>query len=141
METWNAIRTERAGLVDALAGLSVDAWRQPSLCAGWSVREVVGHLVATARMTPPAVFGKLLVNGVRFQAMAAADIRRTLDGCSTADLVGVYRSLVDARAAPPGPATSWLGETIVHGEDIFRAMGAYRDHPIEHVVAVLDFYQ
>jgi hypothetical protein len=33
------------------------------------------------------------------------------------------------------------GETIVHGEDVFRALGGYRDHPIGHVVAVLDFYK
>jgi len=28
----------------------------------------------------------------------------------------------------------------VHGEDVFRALGGYRDHPAEHVVAVADFY-
>jgi hypothetical protein len=29
----------------------------------------------------------------------------------------------------------------VHGEDVVRALGPYRDHPIEHVVAVADFYK
>jgi hypothetical protein len=61
-------------------------------------------------------------------------------GAVGAELVALYRSLVDARTAPPGPATSWLGETIVHGEDIFRALGGYRDHPTGHLVAVADFY-
>jgi uncharacterized protein (TIGR03083 family) len=56
-------------------------------------------------------------------------------------LVDLYRSLVDARSAPPGPAPSWLGETIVHGEDIFRSLGRYRDHPVDHVIAVADFYK
>jgi uncharacterized protein (TIGR03083 family) len=72
--------------------------------------------------------------------MTAAAVRRVLDGRGNTDLVSVYRSLVDARTAPPGPATSWLGETIVHGEDIFRALGDYRGHPTEHLTAVADFY-
>ena len=140
MDTWNAIRTERASLVDALAGLPDSAWGQPSLCTGWSVREVVAHLISTAQLTPPAFFGKLIASGFRFQAMSAANIRRVLDGRGDAELVALYRSRVDARTAPPGPATSWLGETIVHGEDIFRALGGYRDHEIGHVTAVADFY-
>ena len=140
MDTWNAIRAERASLVDALADLPDDAWERPSLCGGWSVREVVAHLVATAQMTPPAFFGRMIASGFRFQAMTAANIRRVLDRRSNAELVAVYRSRVDARTAPPGPATSWLGETIVHGEDIFRALGGYREHPTEHLIAVADFY-
>ena len=51
------------------------------------------------------------------------------------------RSRIEARTAPPGPAASWLGETIVHGEDVFRALGGYREHRGEHVVAVADFYK
>src|SRR5215213_2134313 len=103
MDTWNAIRTERASLVDALAGLSDDAWQQPSLCVGWSVREVVAHLISTAQMTPPRFFGRMIASGFRFQAMTGANIRRVLDGRSDAELVTLYRSLVDARTAPPGP--------------------------------------
>ncbi|MCU7727599.1 maleylpyruvate isomerase family mycothiol-dependent enzyme [Actinoplanes sp. KI2] len=140
MDTWNAIRTERAALADALNQLSGDSWNRPSLCAGWSVREVVAHLIATARMTPPKFFGRMIASGFRFDAMTAAAIRQVLDGHDNGELVALYRALVDARSAPPGPATSWLGETIVHGEDIFRALGGYREHPADHVVAVAHFY-
>jgi uncharacterized protein (TIGR03083 family) len=140
MDTWNAISTERASLADALTRLSGDAWDQPSLCAGWSVREVVAHLIATARMTPPKFFGRMIASGFRFDAMTAAGIRRVLDGHDNGELVALYRSLVDARTAPPGPAPSWLGETIVHGEDIFRALGGYREHPADHLIAVAGFY-
>jgi uncharacterized protein (TIGR03083 family) len=140
MDIWTAIRAERASLVDALAGLPDDAWHRPSLCAGWSVREVVAHLIATAQMTPATFFGRLIASGFRFQAMTATNIRGVLDGRGNADLVTIYRSLVDARTAPPGPTISWLGETVVHGEDIFRALSGYRDHPTEHLTTVADFY-
>ena len=140
MNTWDAIRAERAALVDALAGLPDEAWDRPSLCAGWPVRDVVAHLIATAQMTPPRFFARMIASGFRFGHMTRGNIRRVTDGRSDADLVVAYRSLVNARAAPPGPTVSWLGETIVHGEDIFRALGSYRDHPAEHLTAVADFY-
>src|SRR3954468_10203989 len=101
MNTWNAIGTERASLADALIRLSGDAWGRPSLCAGWSVREVVAHLIVTAQMTPPKFFGRMIASGFRFDAMAAANIRRLLDRHDNGELVTLYRSLVDARTAPP----------------------------------------
>jgi uncharacterized protein (TIGR03083 family) len=141
MNTWQMIKIERSSLVDALAGLPDADWDMPSLCAGWSVREVVAHMVSTANMTPPRFFFKMAGSGFSFQKMTRREIQQVAAGKSDTDLVGMLRSRVDARTAPPGPTASWLGETIVHGEDIFRALGAYRDHPIEHLVAVLDFYQ
>ena len=140
MDTWDAIRAERASLADALAALPAGAWDEQSLCVGWRVRDVVAHLIATAQMTPPKFVGKLAASGFRFQDMAAKDIRRVTAGAADADLVALYRSLSASRNAPPGPAASWLGETIVHGEDVFRAVGEPRDHPAEHVTAVATFY-
>lgn len=140
MDTWDMIRSERASLVDALAGLAPADWGKPSLAAGWTVRDVVAHMIATAQMTPPRFFAGLIGTGFRFNALSTKDIARVRAGRSDAQLVDTYRSLIDARNAPPGPAVSWLGETIVHGEDVFRALGGYREHPIAHVTAVGDFY-
>ncbi len=42
---------------------------------------------------------------------------------------------------PPGPADTWLGETIVHGEDIRRPLGISREYPTAAVVRVADFYK
>jgi uncharacterized protein (TIGR03083 family) len=140
MGTWDMIRTERASLVDALAGLPADDWSRPSLASGWAVRDVVAHMIATAQMTPPKFFAGLAGTGFKFNAMSEKNIAAVRTNRTDADLVGTYRSLVDSHSAPPGPATSWLGETIVHGEDVFRALGAYRDHPADHLSAVSDFY-
>src|SRR4051794_36003655 len=117
MDTWQAIRAERASLVDALAELPAGAWDKPSLCTGWSVRDVVAHMIATARMTPPRFFVNMVRAGFNFDAMAKRNIDDTIAGKSHDDLVAEFRALVDARSAPPGPTVSWLGETIVHGED------------------------
>ena len=141
MDTWQMIKAERASLVDALATLPDANWDKPSLCTGWTVREVVGHMIATANMTPPRFFAKMAGSGFNFQTMTRKEVERATAGRTNAELVDRLRSRINARTAPPGPAPSWLGETIVHGEDVFRALGSYRDHPIEHVVAVADFYK
>jgi uncharacterized protein (TIGR03083 family) len=135
------IRAERASFVDALAALPDSAWGRPSLCAGWSVRDVVGHMISTASLTPPKFFIDMAASGFQFNRMAQKNIQNVTSGRTNKDLVEEYRARVDSRNAPPGPATSWLGETIVHGEDVFRAVNGYRDHPIEHVIAVADFYK
>lgn len=141
MDTWGMIRAERAALADALSTLDEDAFAAPSLCPGWTVRDVTGHLIATAELNPPRFFGAIISNGFNFGAMTTKAINQVTEGATGADLVSRYRSRVDSRNAPPGPAPSWLGETIVHGEDIFRALGTYRDHPADHLVAVARFYQ
>ena len=42
---------------------------------------------------------------------------------------------------PPGPATTWLGEVIVHSEDIRLPLGISHTYPTDAVVQVADFYQ
>jgi uncharacterized protein (TIGR03083 family) len=141
MNTWDMIRSERASLSDALATIPESDWSKPSLCDEWTVRDVVAHMIATAQMSSPMFFGKMAISGFNFQTMTGKEIRRVSAGRSNPELIGAYRSLVDAHTAPPGPALTWLGETIVHGEDIFRAIDGYREHPTNHVIAVADFYK
>jgi uncharacterized protein (TIGR03083 family) len=138
---WDMISAERAALADDLEKLPAADWDRPSLCAGWTVRHVVAHIVATATLTPPAFFVKLARSGFRFPRMVQAEIDRLAAAHDPAGLVAALRSRVHARTAPPGPTVSWLGETIVHGEDVFRALGGYRSHPVEHLTTVADFYK
>ena len=41
---WQHIDDERAWLADLLESLAQEAWQQPSLCEGWTVRDVAAHL-------------------------------------------------------------------------------------------------
>src|SRR5215475_1112807 len=135
------IKDERASLVAAFVTLPATAWNAPSLAAGWSNRDVLAHMIATAQMTPPKFVGAMLGTRFDFKAMSNKRIAEVRAGKTDEQLIDTYRSLVNARTAPPGPSASWLGETIVHGEDIFRSFGAYGDHPVDHVIAVADFYK
>jgi uncharacterized protein (TIGR03083 family) len=41
---WQAIDAQRTSLTALLDDLADDEWQQPSLCAGWTVRDVAAHL-------------------------------------------------------------------------------------------------
>jgi len=43
-QVWQVIDAQRRSLADLLDDLSDDEWRRPSLCTGWTVRDVAAHL-------------------------------------------------------------------------------------------------
>jgi uncharacterized protein (TIGR03083 family) len=141
MDTWKMIDSERRLVVEALTDLPADSWPSPSLCKGWTVKDVVGHMIATSYMTPAAFFGKLIASGFSFNSVQEKGIRERTTGKSPDEMVATLRSRVGARNKPPGPLETVLGEAVVHSEDIFRSRGSYLDHPIDHVIAVADFYK
>ncbi len=51
-DIWPTVHAERAALAADLAGLTDAQWDAPSLCTGWSVRDVLAHLSAAASLGP-----------------------------------------------------------------------------------------
>src|SRR4249920_1896678 len=68
---WPLIHGEREALAADLATLTDEQWATASLCPGWSVRDVLGHMIATAKMTQGAFFAHLARAGFRFHDMSA----------------------------------------------------------------------
>jgi uncharacterized protein (TIGR03083 family) len=62
-------------------------------------------------------------------------------GGSPADTLAVFEPVLTSVKHPPGPAETWLGETIVHAEDIRRPLGIKHAYPTEAVARVADFYK
>ena len=48
------IAAQRAELAEVLAGLPAPSWDEPTLCAGWRVREVVAHITMPFRFSAAA---------------------------------------------------------------------------------------
>ena len=46
MDIWSMIAAERRTLADAMDTLTPDQWAAPSLCYGWTVRDIAGHLIS-----------------------------------------------------------------------------------------------
>jgi uncharacterized protein (TIGR03083 family) len=139
-DTWPVIQTERKTLVSDLAGLSQDQWSATSLCSDWTVREVLAHMTATAKITPAGFFGKMLGSGFSFTRMQAKDIAAEQGG-SPADTLARFEAVVPSRKHPPGPSDTMLGETIVHAQDIRAPLGIQHEYPIDAMVQVADFYK
>jgi uncharacterized protein (TIGR03083 family) len=139
-DLWASIAAEREALAGDLAALTDDQWRTPSLCEGWTVEQVLGHMTATAEKTVGGFFASMVKNGFNFTKMADADIAARTAGGPKSTLAA-FRSIVTSRKHPPGPTTTWLGETIVHAEDIRRPLHLAHTYDPVALREVADFYK
>ena len=137
---WPAIHAERQALVEDLEPLEESQWRTPSLCDGWSVAKVVGHMTATTKNTPPKFFAAMIGAGFRFDAMVSKGADRESEG-SGAETLARFKAQIATTTHPPGPLDTWLGEMIVHAEDIRRPLGISHSYEMAAVVRVADFYK
>jgi Mycothiol maleylpyruvate isomerase N-terminal domain len=116
-EVWTAIDDQRRALVHLLEDLSEEEWRQPSLCHGWTVRQVAAHLAlqnTTWPAMPRAVLDLLRRGGMNGAIHAM--------GCRHAEL----------------PVEVIIGEIrdyLVHGQDIAVPLG--RTLPMSPRLAVI----
>jgi uncharacterized protein (TIGR03083 family) len=140
MDIWPVIHDQRKALAADLKGRGGEEWATPSLCSQWTVRDVLAHMTSAARLTPPAFFGKLIGSGFNFEKVQASGIAGNR-GSSPADTMARFEAVLTSVKHPPGPADTWLGETIVHAEDIRRPLGIVHHYPTDAVVQVASFYQ
>jgi uncharacterized protein (TIGR03083 family) len=141
MDLWPAIDDERRNVVEYVKSLPDEAWTLPSLCPGWTVRDVVAHMVALTEINLGSFISGMLSNRFSLNRLNASGVRRIAGSCSIAQLIERLGARVTARSHPPGPVTTLLGEIIVHAEDIHRALGNFGSHPMENLTAAADFYK
>lgn len=137
---WPIIHAERQALVADVEPLSEEQWATQSLCADWTVRDVLAHMTATAKMTPPQFFGKFVGSGFRFNAMNARNAAAER-GSSAADALARFKQQLAATSHPPGPIDAMVGEVVVHGEDIRRPLGIKHRYSDEALTTTADFYR
>jgi uncharacterized protein (TIGR03083 family) len=136
---WPTVHAERASLAGDVADLSAEQWATPSLCAEWTVHQVLAHLLSAAKMTPPRFFAKFGAARFNFNNFTARQV--ALEGAGgPAATLAAFRAVQGRESAPPGPKETWLGEAIVHGEDIRRPLGIRHEYPMDAVTRTLGFY-
>jgi uncharacterized protein (TIGR03083 family) len=131
---WKHIDGQRTALADFLDTLTPAQWSSPSLCKGWSVRDVAAHLTHS-HLGLRTVARAAVASGFRFDAMMN---RLVLSDNRTPDqITASLRAMVGSRRRPPTPTPmDPLMDVLVHGQDIAIALGADRPMPIEAAVAV-----
>jgi uncharacterized protein (TIGR03083 family) len=85
------IAAQRTELAEVLAGLPAPRWDEPTLCAGWRVREVVAHITMPFRYGRGRFGLELAKSRGRFNEMADRVARRDAAETSPADLTGAVR--------------------------------------------------
>jgi uncharacterized protein (TIGR03083 family) len=129
---WAAVRAMRLTVADLLESLQPAEWDAPSLCRGWRVRDVAGHLsivptistwdlVATA---PRAGFNPNRINTV----LAVRNGSRPPDVI----LEALRAHAGDRRTARVLDARDALFDVIVHSQDIALPLGRHVDVPPDH---------
>ena len=79
-------------------------------------------MTSAAKLTPPACSGKIIGSGFSFNKVQEKGVAAQR-GATQADTLANFESVVNSVKHPPGPNQTWLGEVIVHSEDIQRALG------------------
>lgn len=139
-DVWPLVHAERRALADDLGAVTREQWATPSLCARWTVLDVLGHMTATAKMTTGRFITSLAGSGFSFDAMVDKALAvETAHGPSAT--LAEFRANISQTTCPPGPKPSWLGETVLHAEDIRRPLGLRHDYDPEAVIRVADFYK
>jgi len=136
---WPLVHAERAALAEDLAALDDAQWAHPSLCERWMIEDVVAHLTAAASIGPLRWFASVL--GARFDFDLHND-RRLAEyrGATPAETLERFRRIVTSTTSAPGPTAAWLGEVVVHAQDIRRPLGLVRAPSVGAVTEVARFY-
>src|SRR3954462_2444621 len=131
-DVWRAIDDQRRQLVGLLEDLSDKEWDHPSLCEGWTVRQVAAHVAlqnTTWSMLPRGVLDMIKSRGMNgaIQAVACRHALRPTDQITAEirDRIGVWRPL---------PTVTYLESAIdylVHPQDIAVPLGRRLEMPTD----------
>jgi uncharacterized protein (TIGR03083 family) len=135
-----AVSAERHRLADSVADLTAEQWSTPSLCAAWTVRDVVAHLTVTTRVTVP----RLLRGAVRargsFDRLAIDLAAERAVAHTPAELVAQLReSAASTRRMPGSSPMDPLMDLVVHAQDVARPLGRRHVSPPDVVAASLAY--
>lgn len=118
------IAAQRTELAEVLAALPAPGWDEPTLCAGWRVREVVAHVTMPFRYSGPRFMLELAKSRGRFNEMSDRVARRDAAGLSVGALTEAVRSNAGHPWKPPGGGwTGALAHDLIHGMDITVPLG------------------
>lgn len=138
-QSWKHIHEERTRLLNVLDNLEPHQWQAASSCAQWRVEDVVAHLSAAANTGTWAWIRSIL----RARFNANRHNQRLLTryrGDTPQATLDTYRRSVASTVAPTKDLPAYLGEVIVHGQDIARPLHVSLTPDPAAVLEVAHFY-
>ncbi len=132
---WDAVHQERRRLVQDLEGIADEQW---SLCPGWSVHDVLAHLIDSATTTRLGFLRQMVASRFDFDRANAAGLKRHRRS-DPRETLAAFGAVHDRTDSPPASLATRLVEAYVHGEDIRRPLGIPSHYPTKHVVTALSY--
>ncbi|AXB46558.1 maleylpyruvate isomerase family mycothiol-dependent enzyme [Amycolatopsis albispora] len=131
-DTMSMAVRERADFADFLETLTPEQWAGPTLCAQWTVRELVAHAVSYDELGWPRTLRRF-VRG-RFRAGVVNQLGIDEYPCPPEQLIAILRANLRPRGLPAafGGMIALLDATI-HHQDIRRPLGLTREIPPERL--------
>lgn len=139
MDAWSLIHAERARLADLLDGLTAEQWDTRSLCDEWTVEQVVAHLSAVGNTGTFAWIRSILRAGFNVRAHNNRLLARRL-GVDPDETLAEFRRTIPLTIAPTKDLAAFLGEIVVHGQDIAHPLGIELSPDPEGVLEVARFF-
>jgi uncharacterized protein (TIGR03083 family) len=133
------IADERRRLADLVDSLDDDQLRTPSLCGEWSVKQVVGHLVAAVAAPTSTTLLLVVRSGFRIHR-ANARLASWMAERPAGELAALLREHAENPFKPPIVGyPGQLTDLQVHGQDIRRPLGLPHDLRPDRLRVSLDF--
>lgn len=127
-QVWQVIDAQRLSLAGLLEQLSADEWRQPSLCTGWSIRDVAAHLTLQEVGLGGAIGMMARWRGSLDRTIHDAACRRAAQ--PTERIIDQIRGTAGSRRHIIGVTyLETLTDILVHGQDIAIPLGRSHDMP------------
>jgi uncharacterized protein (TIGR03083 family) len=137
MDVRRLARDERADLAAFLATLSSQQWEAPTLCTGWRVRDVVAHVISYDNLSARSLLALAAQGRFRLSKVNAAALAK-YDTHSTEQLLSLLVGNLQPRGQPAAlGGRAGLVETLIHHQDIRRALGQSRAIPAERLTPAL----
>lgn len=129
----------RRQAADLLAGLSPEQWQTPTLCAGWTVRVLAGHLLMPLEVNVRRVALRLVRERGSFDRVTDS-FSRALAERPTDQIVATLGTKADAQVAPAGVGPLGpLTDSCIHLLDMARPLHLDVSPPLDDWPWVLDF--
>ncbi len=130
---------ERRDWASFLRTLSEAQWDRPSLCAGWTVRDVVAHAVSYEEAGPLTVVARFARGGFRLSGANAVGLRDRGQVSGAVLVDELERNLRPRGITRMFGSRIALLDAVVHHQDIRRPLGLPRPIPAERLVPCLNF--
>jgi uncharacterized protein (TIGR03083 family) len=131
-------RNEADALLEYIRDVPEEKWGSGTVCDPWSVKHLVAHLTALSNQTLSNFAKRMIVTGFSFQKVVDGDLQKYLK--PKQEMVAKFESSIRNPTTPKMLNEVALGEFMVHGEDIRRALGDRGEHPSAHVTAIGKMY-